>query len=371
MNNNSFDLLYKIALTKIDGVGDVIARSLVDTFGDAQQVFKRQRKDLQSIKGISSLLAQEILKPEVLRKAEDELKFIEKNAIQVFFYTDSDYPFRLKECIDAPILIYYKGKADLNASKIISIVGTRKSTSYGNDFCTNFSEEISLLFPDVLVVSGLAYGIDINAHRAALQCNLPTVGVLAHGLDRIYPAAHRKVAVEMLENGGLLTEFSSGTEPDKFNFVRRNRIVAGMADALIVVQSGLKGGSLITADLANSYSKDVFAVPGRIVDTESVGCNLLVEQNKAILLQSVDSFVRSMGWDTIKNTKRPKQQELFLDLSADEQLIYDLLKNENVMHINLLSNQVGLPMSTLMAVLFSMEMRGIVETVPGGLYKLK
>ena len=370
MNYNSTKLLYQIALTQIEGVGDILARNLLDTIGSPEEVFKSNKKALIAVKGISTYLADAILDSKVLHKAEKELLFIEKNNIETLFYTDDNYCFRLKECIDAPILLYYKGKANLNTAKIISIVGTRKSTNYGNDFCDSFLAEIASVYPDILVVSGLAYGIDIHAHKAALKNNLATVGVLAHGLDRIYPSSHRKTAIDMLEKGGLLTEFTSETEPDKFNFVRRNRIVAGMADATIVVQSDSKGGSLITAELANSYNKDVFALPGRITDKESVGCNLLIEDNKAILLQSAESFIKHMQWDVNKQMANPKQQQLFLDLSMDEQAVYDLLIIKESLHINLIANQVGIPVSSLLSTLLTMEMKGIIRTIPGGSYQL-
>jgi len=370
MDYNSPKLLYQIALTKIDGVGDILARNLLEVFGNEEEIFKSGRKVLTSVKGISTHLADQILNPEVFQKAEKELQFVEKNNITTYFCTEDNYPARLKECIDAPVLLYYKGNADLNAVKIVSIVGTRKSTIYGHDFCSSFIEEVAGQFPDLLIVSGLAYGIDVQAHRAALKSGLQTVGVLAHGLDRIYPQSHRKTAVEMLENGGLLTEFPSDTEPDKFNFVRRNRIVAGMADAVIVVQSDKKGGSLITAEIANSYNKDVFAVPGRITDKESAGCNMLIEQNKAVLLQSADSFIRFMQWDVEKEKAKPKQQQLFLDLTEDEQSIYDLLSIMGALHINLLSNQAGVPMSNLLSTLLTMEMNGIIKATAGNIYQL-
>lgn len=370
MNTNLTKLLYQIALTQIEGVGDILARNLIDTIGSAEEVFRSSKKSLIAVKGISTYLADAVLNPKVLENAEKELLFVEKNNIQTLFYTDDDYCYRLKECVDAPILLYYKGNADLNATKIISIVGTRKSTNYGNDFCDNFLEDLASAFPDMLIVSGLAYGIDIQAHKSALKHNLATVGVLAHGLDRIYPSGHRKTAVEMLENGGLLTEFPSRTEPDRFNFVRRNRIVAGMSDATIVVQSDSKGGSLITAEMANSYNKDVFALPGRISDKESAGCNMLIEDNKAILLQSADSFIKHMQWDVGKQINKPKQRQLFLDLSNDEQAVYDLLVTIESLHINLIANQLGIPISNLLSVLLTMEMKGIVRTIAGGSYQL-
>lgn len=370
MNINSTKLLYQIALTQIEGVGDILARNLVDNIGSPEEIFKSTKKSLIAVKGISTYLADAVLNPKVLEKAEKELLFIEKNNIKTYFYTDNDYCHRLKECVDAPILLYYKGNADLNTVKIISIVGTRKSTNYGNDFCDSFLEELSSAFPDILIVSGLAYGIDIQAHKSALKHNLPTVGVLAHGLDRIYPSGHRKTAVEMLTHGGLLTEFPSQTEPDKFNFVRRNRIVAGMSDATIVVQSDSKGGSLITAEMANSYNREVFSLPGRITDKESMGCNMLIEDNKAILLQSAEGFIKHMQWDVNKQISKPKQRQLFLDLTDDEQVVYDLLATIESLHINLIANQVGIPVSNLLSTLLTMEMKGVVRTIPGGSYQL-
>lgn len=369
MNNNTTKLFYQIALTQINGVGDVLARKLLDEVGDEETIFKSSRKELMAIPYFSTYLANEILNPEVLRKAENELDFVQKNNISTFFYSDEDYPYRLKECIDAPILFYYKGNANLNSLKIISIVGTRKSNSYGNDFCDRFLEDIASALPDALIVSGLAYGIDIQSHKAALRVGLPTVGVLAHGLDRIYPFAHRKAAIDMLDNGGLLTEFVSKTEPDKFNFVKRNRIVAGLSDATVVVQSDIKGGSLITADLAGSYNRDVFALPGRITDKESGGCNILIEQNKAVILLSAEQFIQYMQWDT-KDKLKPRQQELFIDLPPDQQAVYDLLLENDSLHINALSMQSNMPLTSLLPLLLMMEMKGIIRTLPGSNYEL-
>lgn len=246
-------LLYQIALTQITGVGDIIGKNLLKIVGSEEAIFKSSKKALSSIQGISSNLAAEILNPEVIKKAEKELEFVRKNNIQTYFTTEEKYPKRLIDCIDSPILLYFKGNTDFNKEKLISIVGTRNSTHYGNSSCELFLSEVSQIIPDLLVISGLAYGIDICAHQAALKNGLSTIGVLAHGLDRIYPSAHRNTAIEMLERGGLLTEFASKTEPDKHNFVRRNRIVAGMVDAVLIMESNKKGGSLITAEIANSY----------------------------------------------------------------------------------------------------------------------
>lgn len=371
MSSNS-KLLYQIALTQIFGVGNIIARQLLEIFGDEEAIFQCTKKDLLSVRGIAKTLVEEITNSAVLIKADAEVKFVEQNKIQTLFITDSHYPQNLKDCLDAPILLFSKGNADLNAKKIISIVGTRKSTVYGNAFCDSFIEEISSLYPDIVIVSGLAYGIDIECHKSALKNNVSTVGVLAHGLDRIYPSSHRKTAVEMLNKGALLTEFTSGTEPERYNFVRRNRIVAGIANAVIVVESDKKGGSLITADIANSYNKDVFALPGRVSDSYSTGCNQLIVDNKAVLLQSVDGFIKHMNWDlSDKKIEKPKQQQLFLDLSDNERKVYDILFQKEQIHVNMLSTQSDIQMSALFSVLLEMEMNNIIVSLPGGLYKLK
>ena len=374
MGDTDSNLLYQIALTQIKGVGDSLAKNLISTIGDEQQIFKSSKKSLTTIKGISDKVAAHILDKEVLIKAEKELNFVLKNKIQVYYFRSEKYPYRLKECIDSPILFYFKGKANLDSNKIISIVGTRKSTEYGNYFCSKFLEELSQDIPDLLVVSGLAYGIDINAHRAALSNSLPTVGVVAHGLDSIYPAVHRKTAIEMIPNGGLLSEFCSGTGPDKFNFVRRNRIIAGISDATIVVESDKKGGSLITADIADSYNKQVFAIPGRIYDTESSGCNMLIEQNKAILLNSVDNFIKHMQWDIDYSESRKKiiEPTLFPMLNEKEETIFNLLRSQtNPIHFNLITNQLGIQPSLLISTLVEMEMKGIIVSKPGNLYLMK
>ncbi|GAB6012600.1 DNA-processing protein DprA [Viscerimonas tarda] len=368
--NEESNLLYRIALTKINGVGDVIARNLLNIVGDEEAVFKSSKKSLMKIQNISHKLVDEILDANVLRRAEEELKFVEKNKIQALFIRDEAYPLRLKDCTDAPILLYYKGNTDLNAQRIISIVGTRKSTDYGSRFCEDFLHNMASYFPEALIVSGLAYGIDIQAHKLSLMEKLPTIGVLAHGLDRIYPQVHRKIAVEMLENGGLLTEFSSKTEPDKHNFVRRNRIVAGMADAVIVVESGAKGGALITAEIANSYNKEVFAVPGRVTDPSSIGCNTLISDNKALILQSTEHFIQQMNWAGNKKTVTPRQQSLFLDLNTEEQAIYDALTGCENKHVNQLAIEIGIPVTQLFFTLLDMEMKNIIKPLPGGVYRL-
>lgn len=370
MNEHS-RLTYRIALTKIPGVGDIIARNLLRGLGDEAAIFLESKKALLAA-GISARIIEEIKRPSLLEEAKREAEFVEKNNISPIFISDKEYPSRLIDCVDAPMLLYYKGNANLNSRKIISIVGTRKATSYATDFCEGFLQELSSLFPDVLIVSGLAYGIDIYSHRISLKLGLKTVGVLAHGLDRLYPSVHQRTALEMVEQGGLLTEFPSGTNPDKHNFVRRNRIVAGMADAVIVLESAEKGGSLITAEIASSYYKDVFALPGRATDLQSAGCNNLIVNNKAVLLQSAESFVRQMGWgDASSKTSshRPIQRELLLDLTHEERAVYDALCVEE-MQVNLLAVRANIPLSKLFYTLLDMEMKGIIKPLPGGVYRV-
>lgn len=362
-------LLYQIALTKIVGVGDIIGKNLLKVVGDEEAIFKSSKKALASIQGLSNNLVNEILKPEVLQIAEKELEFVRKNSIQTYFVSDKEYPKRLLECIDSPILLYFKGKTDFNKEKVISIVGTRNATHYGTNYCETFLSELSQKLPNTLIISGLAYGIDICAHQFALKYNLPTIGVLAHGLDRIYPNAHRKTAIEMLEQGGLLTEFSSGTEPDKFNFVRRNRIVAGMADAVLIIESNAKGGSLITAEIANSYCKDVFALPGRNTDKRSEGCNQLIANHKSDILLSTEQFIQQMNWNENK-PKAPKQQQLFLNLNEDEQLIVDKLNAEGAKHIDQLAKSLSIPAFQLFSTLLELEMKGVIKGLPGSIYDI-
>jgi DNA processing protein len=370
MNEHS-RLIYRIALTKIPGVGDIIARNLLRGLGDEEVIFTESKKALLAA-GISARIIEEIKRPALLEEAQREAEFVGKNRIRPIFISDKEYPSRLIDCVDAPVLLYYKGNADLNSKKIVSIVGTRKATSYATDFCETFLRELSSLFPDIVIASGLAYGIDIHAHRTSLKSGLKTVGVLAHGLDRIYPSVHQRTALEMTAQGGLLTEFPSGTNADKHNFVRRNRIVAGMADAVIVLESGEKGGSLITAEIACSYYKDVFALPGRTIDIQSAGCNNLIVNNKAVLLQSAESFVRQMGWGNASSkisSAQPRQRELLLDLTNEERAIYDALCTEE-MQVNLLAVKANIPLSKLFYILLDMEMRGIIKPLPGGVYRV-
>ncbi|SEF84435.1 DNA-processing protein DprA [Parabacteroides chinchillae] len=364
-------LIYQISLTMINGVGDILARHLLETFGDPEAIFSEKKQTLEKVPGIGTLLAAEIKRPEVFLKAEQELAFIEKNNITPYFLTDNEYPERLKQCPDAPVLFYFKGNANLNQKHIISIVGTRHSTDYGRELTAGLIDKMASLLPDTLIVSGLAYGIDICAHRNALKNQLATVAVLAHGLDRIYPSIHRNTAVEMLPQGGLLTDFPSKTEPDKPNFVKRNRIVAGLADATIVIESADKGGSLITADIAFSYGRDVFTFPGRVTDTHSKGCHLLVKQNKAGLITSAEDLISAMRWDIPQQKQSGAiQTELSFPEREDFTQIQSLLNEKKELHINQLALHLDIAVHQLSGILFEMEMNGIIKTLPGNIYAL-
>lgn len=363
--------IYQLGLTMINGVGNILARHLLETLGDEEAIFKEKTGTLERVPGITRQLAGEIKRPEVLQRAEKELAFIEKNHVRTYFLTDKDYPQRLQECPDAPILFYFKGNADLSARHILSLVGTRRATDYGKCQTERLIADLAVSFPDLLVVSGLAYGIDICAHRAALRAGLPTVGVLAHGLDRIYPPAHRSTAIEMLEAGGLLTDFPIGTNPDRPNFVRRNRIVAGLADATVVVESAEKGGSLVTADLAFSYGRDVFSFPGRVYDTHSKGCHLLIRQNKAGLITSADDLISAMRWD-VERTEAPlaRQTRLVFPDEGPEGEVVACLEQEDEMQVDRLAAALKMPVQEVSALLFTMEMKGILRALPGNRYRL-
>lgn len=364
MNN---ELLYRIALTLVPNIGDMRAKALIEQFGDAQTVFKTKKSILENIEGIGSIAAKAIKDFSDFKTCEEEIEFIEKHKIRPLFLTDEDYPKRLLNCCDSPALLYYKGNANLNASKIISVVGTRSNTDYGKNICEQIMN--ALADEDILVISGLAFGIDTIAHKAALKNKIKTVGVMAHGLDKIYPAPNKMLAKEMLLHGGLLTDFMSRTNPDRQNFPSRNRIVAGICDALIVIESSIKGGSLITAELGNGYNKDVFAFPGRINDSRSEGCNHLIKNNKALLITSADDLLHIMNWKERRKTIRP-QRELFIDLQPDERIIVDILNAAENMHIDQLYLKSGLSSSAAANALLMLEMKGVVASLPGKVFKL-
>lgn len=369
------ETLYMMALAQVPSVSQTNLHLLIDELGTATAIYEN-RKSLKELLPAASQKTLDALASidNHLKRAEEELQFCKEGKIQCLGINDNNYPQRLKDCNDAPILLYYRGSANLNTQHIVSMVGTRQITAYGKDLCRTFVRDLKRLCPDTLVVSGLAYGVDIHCHKAALEEGLDTVGVLAHGMDQIYPRMHRDTAKQMLTQGGLLTEYLSGTPIDKRNFVQRNRIVAGVADAIIVVESATKGGSLITADIALSYNRQVWAYPGRITDTYSAGCNKLISSNKASLLLDAEDFCLSMGW-TNDIRRRQKlsdgiQQELFSDFSAEERRIVEALAKADSKQINVLSVETNIPIGQLSSLLFTLEMKGAVQMLVGGKYKI-
>ncbi len=360
-------MLYQIALTLTPNIGSVHAKALVERFGTAKNIFQASKKELCSVEGIFEAKAKSILTFEDFTPAADEVKFIEKYKIQALFITDKNYPQRLLHCYDAPTLLYYRGNADLNASKVVSVIGTRINSDYGKEVTEQLAAELK--GQHVLVVSGMAYGIDAIAHKAALHQGLNTVGVLAHGLDTIYPAQNKTLAKEMLQQGGLITEFTQNTKPDKHNFPRRNRIVAGMADATVVVETAVKGGSMITAALANNYNRDVFAYPGKTTDAKSEGCNYLIKNNRAGLLTDGRQLMEAMGWEK-KKVKRSPQRELFIELSKEEQIITGILKERDTVHIDELYIKSAMSSSTVAAAILNLELQNVIASLPGKMYKM-
>ena len=370
---NTDERLCSIALTLCPGIGPIGARRLVEAAGSAADVFRLRAELSERFPGIPrvSSVAAALDHPSAFRRAEQELEWAVKNRVDCLTLADERYPSRLRDCEDAPVVLFFKGNADLNRLRVVSLVGTRRATDYGKRFCADFLRDLSGLCSDVLVVSGLAYGIDVHAHRAALANGLSTVGILAHGLDRIYPSAHRKTAVDMLAEGGLLTEFLTDTDPDRYNFVSRNRIVAGMSDAVIVVESAVKGGSLITADLAEGYHRDCFAVPGRATDEYSAGCNRLIRDNKAALINDASDFVQAMNWGRSEKKRGTAavQRNLFSELTEEEARVVRILGRGDL-HINTLVVEADIPINRMSVLLFELEMKGVVKAMVGGVYHL-
>jgi len=360
------ELFSILALQKVEKVGDVVAKKLLNHFENAIEIFKAKASVLNSIDGIGSTIVQNLKDKSVFEKAEAELKFVQDNDIDVHFYKENSYPDKLKHCFDAPILLFSAGNINLKQPKIISIVGTRQVTSHGAEFCRNLIAEIAPLNP--IIVSGFAYGVDIVAHQAAMENDLQTVGVLAHGLNQIYPSSHKKYCKKIEEKGGFMTEFWSSSNPDKENFVKRNRIVAGMTEATIVIESAERGGSLITAMLANDYNRDVFAVPGRTTDKFSLGCNNLIKTQKANLLTSAADLIYMLNWD-IKESSKSVQKQLFVDLQPDEQIVYDYLLQKGKELMDTIALDCGFPIYVLSGMLLNMELKGVIRPLPGKLFE--
>lgn len=360
------DLFYLLALLKVEGVGDIMAKKLLTHFGKAETVFTTKTNQIAAIDGVGAVLLKNLKDKSIFEKASRELDFIKSNDIKVSFFQDENYPERLKHCFDSPVLIFSAGNMNLKNKRIISIVGTRQITSYGTDFCRKLIEDLAPLDP--VIVSGFAYGVDIVAHQIAMENNLQTIGVLAHGLNQIYPKTHKKYVAKMEENGGFITEFWSSSNPDKENFVRRNRIVAGMTEATIVIESADKGGSLITANLANDYNRDVFAVPGRVTDKYSQGCNDLIKTQKANVLSSAADLIYMLNWDIEKKVKSI-QKSLFVDLEPDEQKVYDFLIKNGKELLDIIALQCDFPIFKISGVLLNMELKGVIRPLPGKLFE--
>lgn len=372
---NTQEIICAIALTKLKGLSLLNARTLLDAMGSASEVFAHRKDIVGMIRDASPRLQEALGQMDAaVKAAEGEMRFLEEKKLRAFTLQDEDYPQRLKECEDAPLVLYYCGTANLNSLRIINIVGTRKCSEYGKDVCRNFIADLKRYYPDTVIVSGLAYGIDICAHKAALENGMSTVGVLAHGLDTIYPSMHRQTAAEMVHRGGgLLTEYTTQTRPEKMNFVRRNRIVAGLCDACVVVESSAKGGSLITAELASSYNRDVFAFPGRVYDESSKGCNNLIKRHQATLLTNAEDLVEAMGWhNPLAKEQRVEvvQQELFPELNEEERMLIEVLKDVDDKHINQIAVEANVAYARASMVLFELEMKGIVKALGGARYRL-
>jgi len=366
---NSDDLKYKMALAQIPGLGPVNAKNLISYCGGIKEIFNTSEKQLLKTPGIGEITAKSILQNKQLPEDfTDEIKFVTKNNIQFHFYLDDDYPFLLKQCPDAPLFFFKKGTiSSFDNRKIISVVGTRNATQRGKETCKNLIRELAELGHNPVIVSGLAYGIDICAHKAALKYGLETISVLAHGFDRIYPSAHKKTAAEITKQGAIITEFTKGAKFERQNFLRRNRIIAGLSQASIIIESAAKGGSLVTADIANSYNREVFAVPGRIDDKYSEGTNRLIKTNKAFLLQSAKDIEYILNWEQKMN---PKQQILLIEFSEDEKIIASILQKNGKTEIDYICKESGFNSAKTSSLLLEMEFKNAVRCLPGKVYEL-
>jgi DNA processing protein len=361
------DLLYVLALQHVKGIGDINAKKLISHCGTAKNVFKEKRILLEKINGIGSFTIRHLADSNNLKEAEKELNYILKNNIKTSYYLDENYPDKLKHCIDGPILIFKRGNISIKKQPIISIVGTRKITSYGRGFCEQLMDEIKEYNP--IIISGFAYGVDICAHKAAIKNNLQTIGVLAHGFEDFYPKAHKKYVTEVENNGGFITDFWHNETPLRENFLKRNRIVAGISEATIIIESAEKGGSLVTADIANSYSRDVFAVPGRSFDKFSKGCNNLIKQHKAAMLTSSQDLIEFLNWDLEKKPKKEIQKQLFVELNETEQQVVDFLVANGKEVLDSIAINCNVPIHQATTILFNLEMKGVVKPLPGKLFE--
>jgi len=364
------DLVYQLALCSVPYIGYVQAKILLQHFPTAESIFKAPIKILEKVEGIGVVRAKSISGFRDFTAAEQEIRFMEKYQIKALFLNDPDYPRRMQQCYDPPSVLFYKGNADLNAEKMVAVIGTRSNSGYGKRVAEELISDLAATVPGICIVSGLAFGVDAIAHKAALENALPTVGVLAHGMGTIYPKEHAGLAKEMMQEGGLLTEFTSRTQPDKHHFPTRNRIVAGCCDAVVVIETGIKGGSMITAELANGYNRDVFAVPGRVSDAYSAGCNQLIRESKAALLRCADDLLQWMGWKAAER-KMVVQPRLFPELSPVESTLVELLRTKESVHIEEFSIRSGFTPGTLAGALLNLELNQVIESLPGKMYRLR
>ncbi|MEL1245982.1 DNA-processing protein DprA [Flavobacterium sp. DGU11] len=361
------ELLNTLALLRVEGVGDIVAKRLINHCGSAEGVFNAKRSQILAIEGIGEILYNNLKNKNVFALAEAEVKFIKTSGTMPLFYLEADYPERLKHCIDGPVLLFSSGNINLQSRKTISIVGTRQMTSYGADFCRKLLEDLAPLDP--VIISGFAYGVDIHAHTIAMEQNLQTIGVVAHGLNQVYPKVHKKYVAKMEENGGFFTEFWSTSNPDKENFVRRNRIVAGLSEATVIIESADRGGSLITANIANDYNRDVFAVPGRVTDKYSMGCNNLIKSQRANLLTSAADLIYMLNWELEDKKSKPVQKQLFVMLEAEEQKVYDYLQKKGKELMDIIALECEMPIFRLSSLLLTMELKGVIRPLPGKLFE--
>tara|TARA_R110002072_G_scaffold235697_10_gene393430 strand:+ start:2525 stop:3637 length:1113 start_codon:yes stop_codon:yes gene_type:complete len=362
------DLFYTLVLQKVPNLGDASAKKLIQKAGSPEAVFKEKKSNLLKIDGIGTLKLKDLGSKDFFALAEEEIQFIEENKIKTCFFKDEDYPEKLKHCIDGPILFFQRGNINLNKKRIISVVGTRKVTSYGSAFCEQLIEELAPLDP--IIVSGFAYGVDITAHKAAIKNGLQTIACLAHGLDQIYPKTHKRYVKEVAHHGGFITEFWSSDDFDRTNFLKRNRIIAGISEATLVIESAEKGGSLVTAELANSYNRDVFAVPGRVNDSQSKGCNNLIKTQRAHLLTSAADLIYILNWQLDETRPKVIQKQLFVELNNDEKVIFNYLKENSKAHLDTIAYDCKMPIFKATTLLFDLELKGLVKQLPGKSFEL-
>lgn len=362
------ELLNVLALQHVTNIGDITAKKLISNCGSAEAVFEEKKRHLLKIEGIGSIIVNDIFRSDHHRAAEAELKFIKNNIVTCLYFEEEAYPDKLKHCIDGPLLLFQSGNINLKQQRIISIVGTRKITTKGIAFCENLIEQLVPYNP--VIVSGFAYGTDITAHKAALKQQLQTIACLAHGLNQIYPKVHKKYVAEVEKNGGFLTDFWSSDVFDKNNFLKRNRIIAGLSEATIVIESAERGGSLITADIANSYNRDVFAVPGRTTDLHSEGCNNLIKFQKAQMLTKPLDIPYILNWQLEEQEKATIQKQLFVELDGDEKKIYRFLKERNKQQLDVIALNCQMPIFKVAGVLLNMELKGVIRPLPGKLFEL-